>query len=85
MERWGWVDALFNSAWHGPRAPLLDLSDEDWHRGMEVYFLNVVRRRGSSRRSCIARNPARSSARRPSLSSSPAQNICIDGGLTRSV
>ena len=43
VERWGRVDALVNSAGHGPRSPLLDLSDEDWHRGMEVYFLNVVR------------------------------------------
>jgi len=43
MQRWGRIDALINSAGHGPRAPLLDLSDEDWHRGMEVYFLNVVR------------------------------------------
>ena len=43
MDRWGRVDALVNSAGHGPRAPLLDLTDEDWHRGMEVYFLNVVR------------------------------------------
>jgi len=40
---WGRVDVLVNSAGHGPRAPLLELSDEDWHRGMEVYFLNVVR------------------------------------------
>jgi NAD(P)-dependent dehydrogenase (short-subunit alcohol dehydrogenase family) len=43
MERWGRIDALVNSAGHGPRAPLLDLSDGDGHRGMEVYFLNVVR------------------------------------------
>ncbi len=43
MQRWGRIDALINSAGHGPRAPLLDLSDEDWHRGMEVYFLNAVR------------------------------------------
>jgi NAD(P)-dependent dehydrogenase (short-subunit alcohol dehydrogenase family) len=43
MERWGRIDVLVNSAGHGPRAPLLELSDEDWHRGMEVYFLNVVR------------------------------------------
>ena len=43
MEAWGRIDVLVNSAGHGPRAPLLDLSDEDWHRGMEVYFLNVVR------------------------------------------
>ncbi|MEO0537012.1 MAG: SDR family oxidoreductase [Cyanobacteria bacterium P01_A01_bin.123] len=43
VEKWGRVDVLVNSAGHGPRAPLLELSDEDWHRGMEVYFLNVVR------------------------------------------
>jgi len=43
MERWGRVDVLVNSAGHGPRAPILELSDEDWHQGMEVYFLNVVR------------------------------------------
>ncbi len=43
MEQWGRIDVLVNSAGHGPRAPILELSDEDWHRGMEVYFLNVVR------------------------------------------
>lgn len=43
MDRWGRVDALVNSAGHGPRAPVLELSDEDWHMGMEVYFLSAVR------------------------------------------
>ncbi|SHI73224.1 NAD(P)-dependent dehydrogenase, short-chain alcohol dehydrogenase family [Aureimonas altamirensis DSM 21988] len=43
MERWGRIDALVNSAGHGPRAPILDLTDEDWHRGLDVYFMNVVR------------------------------------------
>lgn len=43
MERWGRIDVLVNSAGHGPRAPVLELTDEDWHRGMEVYFLNAVR------------------------------------------
>jgi NAD(P)-dependent dehydrogenase (short-subunit alcohol dehydrogenase family) len=43
VEHWGRIDVLVNSAGHGPRAPILDLTDEDWHRGMEVYFLNVVR------------------------------------------
>ena len=42
-DRWGRIDVLVNSAGHGPRAPILDLSDEDWHTGMEVYFLSVVR------------------------------------------
>lgn len=43
MATWGRIDVLVNSAGHGPRAPVLDLTDDDWHRGMEVYFLNVVR------------------------------------------
>jgi NAD(P)-dependent dehydrogenase (short-subunit alcohol dehydrogenase family) len=40
---WGRVDALINSAGHGPRGSILDLSDDDWFEGMETYFLNVVR------------------------------------------
>lgn len=43
MARWGRVDVLVNSAGHGPRGALLDISDADWQRGQEVYFLNVVR------------------------------------------
>ena len=43
MNHWGRVDVLVNSAGHGPRAPVLELTDEDWHEGMEVYFLNAVR------------------------------------------
>lgn len=43
MAKWGRVDVLVNSAGHGPRAPILDLTDEDWHKGMDVYFMNVVR------------------------------------------
>lgn len=42
-EKWGRVDVLVNSAGHGPRAPVLELSDDHWHQGLEVYFLNVVR------------------------------------------
>jgi NAD(P)-dependent dehydrogenase (short-subunit alcohol dehydrogenase family) len=43
MERWGRVDVLVNSAGHGPRAPILEITDEQWHQGIDVYFLNVVR------------------------------------------
>ena len=43
MERWGRIDVLVNSAGHGPRAPILDITDEDWHRGMDTYLLNVIR------------------------------------------
>jgi len=43
MERWGRIDAVVNPAGHGPRAPILEITDEDWHKGMEVYFLSAVR------------------------------------------
>lgn len=42
-DTWGRVDVLVNSAGHGPRAPILEISDEDWHRGMDVYLLSAVR------------------------------------------
>ena len=43
MARWGRIDALVNSAGHGPRAPILEISDEQWHAGLDVYLMNVVR------------------------------------------
>jgi NAD(P)-dependent dehydrogenase (short-subunit alcohol dehydrogenase family) len=43
VDRWGRIDVLVNSAGHGPRAPILEISDEDWHKGIDTYFLNVVR------------------------------------------
>lgn len=43
MERWGRVDVLVNSAGHGPKGAVLEIPDEDWHEGMEVYLLNAVR------------------------------------------
>ena len=42
-DRWGRVDVLVNSAGHGPRAPVIELTDEDWHMGLDIYFLNAVR------------------------------------------
>jgi len=43
MARWGRIDAVVNSAGHGPSGDLLALSDEDWHAGFDTYLLNVVR------------------------------------------
>lgn len=43
LQKWGRVDAVVNSAGHGPKGPLLEISDDDWHLGMEFYLLNVVR------------------------------------------
>ena len=40
---WGRIDVLVNSAGHGPRGPILELTDKDWHKGMDTYFMNVVR------------------------------------------
>ena len=34
MAEWGRVDVLVNSAGHGPRAPIVELTDDDWHTGM---------------------------------------------------
>ncbi|MBF9049289.1 SDR family oxidoreductase [Roseobacter sp. HKCCD9010] len=43
VDRWGRIDVLVNSAGHGPKGPVLEISDEDWHQGMEVYLMNVIR------------------------------------------
>ncbi|SFI33942.1 SDR family oxidoreductase [Methylobacterium brachiatum] len=43
MARWERIDVLVNSAGHGPRAPLLDITDAQWHAGLDTYLLNVVR------------------------------------------
>ena len=43
LARWGRIDVLVNSAGHGPKGPLLDISDADWQRGMDTYLLNVIR------------------------------------------
>ncbi|MEO1680569.1 MAG: SDR family oxidoreductase [Pseudomonadota bacterium] len=43
LDAWGRIDVLVNSAGHGPRAPILELTDDDWHTGLDVYMLNVVR------------------------------------------
>jgi len=43
LDRWGRVDAVVNSAGHGPKGPLLEIGDADWHLGLEFYLLNVVK------------------------------------------
>ena len=43
IEKWGRVDVLVNSAGHGPKGDILEISDEDWHKGMEYYLMNVIR------------------------------------------
>lgn len=43
LERWARIDVLVNSAGHGPRAPVLEITDEQWHTGLDVYLMNVIR------------------------------------------
>ena len=43
MERFGRIDAVVNGAGHGPKGGILEISDEDWHAGLDYYLLNVVR------------------------------------------
>lgn len=43
LQAFGRIDALVNSAGHGPKGPVLAISDADWQLGMEVYLLNVIR------------------------------------------
>ena len=70
LERWSRVDVLVNSAGHGPRAPILDITDEDWHRGMDTYLMNVIRPTRLVTPIMQRRNPAPSStSRRPGPSS----------------
>ncbi len=43
METWGRIDVLVNSAGHGPRAQIVEITDDQWHTGLDVYLLNVIR------------------------------------------
>ncbi len=43
LKKWGRIDVLVNSAGHGPKGEILKISDNDWFKAIEIYFLNVVR------------------------------------------
>lgn len=43
MAKFGRIDAVVNSAGHGPKGPILELTDTEWLEGLEVYLLNVIR------------------------------------------
>ncbi|MCK1478025.1 SDR family oxidoreductase [Bradyrhizobium sp. 197] len=43
LAQWGRIDVLVNSAGHGPRAPITEIIDEQWHTGLDTYLLNVIR------------------------------------------
>lgn len=43
MARFGRIDGVVNCAGHGPKGDILEISDEDWHLGMDYYLMNVIR------------------------------------------
>lgn len=43
VERFGRIDGVVNCTGHGPKGPVMDISDDDWHLGMDYYLLNVIR------------------------------------------
>src|SRR4029453_4434234 len=40
---YGRIDAVVNNTGHPPKGPLLELTDADWHAGLDLVLLNVVR------------------------------------------
>lgn len=43
MKEWGRIDGVVNGAGHGPKGDVLEISDDDWHTGLDYYLLNVIR------------------------------------------
>ena len=43
MTEHGRIDGLVNNTGHAPKGPLLELTDDDWHAGLDLLVLNVVR------------------------------------------
>lgn len=42
-DEFGRIDALVNNTGHPPKGELLEISDEDWHMGLDLVLLNVIR------------------------------------------
>lgn len=43
LDAAGRIDAVVNNTGHPPKGELLDLSDDDWHYGLDLLLLNVIR------------------------------------------
>ena len=43
VDTYGRVDAVVNNTGHPPTGPILSLSDDDWHAGLDLMLLNVAR------------------------------------------
>ena len=42
LDAWGRIDAVVSSCGHPPKGDLLALSDEDWHRGLDMILMSVI-------------------------------------------
>lgn len=43
IAKYGRIDAVVNNTGHAPKGELLEITDSDWHVGLDLLFLNVVR------------------------------------------
>ncbi len=43
MAKFGRIDGVVNCTGHGPKGDIMDISDENWHLGMDYYLMNVIR------------------------------------------
>jgi len=43
MDRFGRIDAVVVSSGHPPKGDLLNITDDEWHQGLDLILLNVVR------------------------------------------
>jgi NAD(P)-dependent dehydrogenase (short-subunit alcohol dehydrogenase family) len=43
MEAYGRIDAVVNNTGHPPKGELLEIPDAEWHLGLDLLILNVVR------------------------------------------
>lgn len=42
-DRYGRIDAVVNNTGHPPSGDLLEITDEEWHEGLDLVLLNTVR------------------------------------------
>lgn len=43
MDKFGRIDGVVNCTGHGPKGDIMDITDENWHLGMDYYLMNVIR------------------------------------------
>ncbi len=65
QQEHGRIDAVVNNTGHPPKGPLLELTREDWHTGLDMVLLNVVTMARLDRKSRTARSNRSAGRRRP--------------------